>query len=192
MLKGSLHLTLLMGPVIPVPVPQLVVDALIEVSVTNAVGSASGFELKFGLSNDDSVLTHLMLLLAQVGPVLRTILIVVVKGMPEVVIDGVVTQHQVTPDVQSGTSMLTLTGSDLTAVLDFVDFTGIPYPAISAPRGPCCADNRKICDVRPYSRGNPAHHVRGAQSPQPDPIASRKGSGVHQPVGRTGGIYLFH
>ncbi len=119
-----------MGPVIPVPVPQLVVDALTEVSVTNAVGSASGFELKFGLSNDDSVLTHLMLLLAQVGPVLRTIVIVVVKGMPEVVIDGVVTQHQITPDVQSGTSTLTLTGSDLTAVLDFIDFTGIPYPAM--------------------------------------------------------------
>lgn len=129
MLKGPLHLMLLMGPVVPVPVPKVVVDALTEVTVTNSVGSASGFELKFGLSND-SVFTTLMLLLGQVGPVLRTILIVIVKGMPEVVIDGVVTQHQVSPDVQTGRSTLTLTGSDLTAVLDFVDFTGIPYPAM--------------------------------------------------------------
>lgn len=129
MLKGPLHLTLLMGPVVPVPVPKVVVDALTEVTVTNSVGSASGFELKFSLSND-SVFTTLMLLLGQVGPVLRTILIVIVKGMPEVVIDGVVTQHQVSPDVQTGRSTLTLTGSDLTAVLNFIDFTGIPYPAM--------------------------------------------------------------
>ena len=129
MLKGALHLTLLMGPVVPVPVPQMVVDALTEITVTTAVGSASGFELKFSLSND-SVFTNLMLLLGQIGPVLRTILIVTVKGMPEVLIDGVVTQHQVTPDVQTGLSTLTLTGSDLTAVMNFIDFTGIPYPAM--------------------------------------------------------------
>jgi hypothetical protein len=129
MLKGSLHLTLLMGPVVPVPVPKPVVDALTEVSVTNAVGSPSGFELKFSLSND-SVFTNLLLLIGQTGPVLRTILIATVRGMPEVLIDGVVTQHQVTPDVQTGRSTLTLTGSDLTAVLDWIDFTGIPYPAM--------------------------------------------------------------
>jgi hypothetical protein len=129
MLKGSLHLTLLMGPVVAVPVPKAVVDALTEVTVTNAVGSASGFELKFRISNE-SVFTNLMLLLGQVGPLLRTVLIVTVKGMPEVLIDGVVTQHQIAPDVQTGMSTLTLTGSDLTAVLNWIDFTGIPYPAM--------------------------------------------------------------
>src|SRR4030095_10057950 len=129
MLKGALHLSLLMGPVIPVPAPKVVVDALTEVTVTNAVGSASGFELKFSLSND-SVFTTLMVLLGQVGPLLRTILIVVIKGMPEQVLDGFVTQHQITPDVQTGMSTLALTSSDLTAVLDCVDFTGIPYPAM--------------------------------------------------------------
>lgn len=129
MLKGALHLTLLMGPVVPVPVPKAVVDALTEVTVTNAVGTASGFELKFSISNQ-SVFTNLMLLLGQVGPLLRTILIVTTKGMPEVLIDGVVTMHQVTPDVQTGMSTLSLTGSDLTAVLDWIDFSGIPYPAM--------------------------------------------------------------
>ena len=130
MLKGALHLTLLMGPVVPVPVPKAVVDALTEVSVTSEVGAASGFELKFTLSNE-SVFTNLMVILGQIGPVLRTILVVTVKGTPEVIIDGVVTQHQVSPDVQTGRSTLTLTGSDLTAVLDWIDFTGIPYPAMT-------------------------------------------------------------
>jgi len=129
MLSGSVQLQILMGPVIAVPAPKPVIDALTEVTVTNAVGSASGFELKFSLRND-SVFTNLMLLLGQVGPLLRVILIVVVKGVPEVLIDGVVTQHQVTPDVQTGNSTLTLTGSDLTAVMDWIDFSGIPYPAM--------------------------------------------------------------
>jgi hypothetical protein len=129
MLKGSVHLTLMMGPVIPIPVPKVVVDALDDVTITNAVGSASGFEMKFSVSNE-SVFTNFMLLLGQTGPLLRTILLTTANGMPEVLIDGVVTQHQVAPDVQSGRSTLTLTGSDLTAAMNWIDFSGIPYPAM--------------------------------------------------------------
>jgi hypothetical protein len=44
--------------------------------------------------------------------------------------DGVVTQHQVTPDVATGKSTLTVTGEDLTAVMDYVEFNGLPYPAM--------------------------------------------------------------
>jgi hypothetical protein len=50
MLKG-IHLTLLVGPVVPVPVPQLVLDALTSVEVTSSAGYASGFQLSFTLSN---------------------------------------------------------------------------------------------------------------------------------------------
>ena len=53
-----------------------------------------------------------------------------VNGMPEVLIDGVVTQHQIAPDVETGKSTLTLSGSDLTVVMDWIDFSGIPYPAM--------------------------------------------------------------
>jgi len=129
MLKGAVHLTLMMGPVVPIPVPKQVADALEDVTITNAVGSASGFELKFSVSNE-SAFTNFMLFLGQTGPLLRTILLATVNGVPEVLMDGVVTQHQVTPDVQSGRSTLTLTGSDLTAVMNWIDFSGIPYPAM--------------------------------------------------------------
>jgi hypothetical protein len=50
--------------------------------------------------------------------------------MPYVLMDGVVVDHQVSPDVQTGRSTLTVTGSDLTAVMGFVDFSGVPYPAM--------------------------------------------------------------
>lgn len=129
MLEGNIRLTLLMGPVVPVPVPRAVVEALTSVEVRKAAGEPSGFQLTFAFSND-SPLTTLLLLLGQVGPVIRTIIIATVNGTPHVLMDGVVVQHQVTPNVETGQAILTVTGSDLTAVMAFIDFTGIPYPAM--------------------------------------------------------------
>ncbi len=131
MLKGNIRLTLMMGPVVPVPVPRAVIDALTSVEVRTAAGEPSGFQLTFGFSSK-SPLNTLLLLLGQVGPFIRTIIVVTVNGTPHVLTDGVVVQHQVTPNVETGQSVLTITGSDLTAVMGYVDFTGIPYPALPA------------------------------------------------------------
>lgn len=131
MLKGNIRLTLMMGPVVPVPVPRAVIDALTSVEVRTAAGEPSGFQLTFGFSSK-SPLNTILLLLGKVGPFIRTIIVVTVNGTPHVLTDGVVVQHQVTPNVETGQSVLTITCSDLTAVMGYVDFTGIPYPALPA------------------------------------------------------------
>ena len=129
MLKGNIQLALMIGPAVPVPVPRPIVDALQSVTVTRSAGEPSGFQLVFEFSSR-SPLTTLLLLLGQVGPFIRVVLTVVVNGTPSVLMDGVVVHHQVSPAVQSGRSTLTVTGSDLTAVMGFIDVTGIPYPAM--------------------------------------------------------------
>jgi len=131
MLKGKISLSLMIGPVEPVPVSKPVIDALIRVEVRSAAGAPSGFQLTFALSGK-SPLNTLLLLLGQVGPVIRTLIVVTVNGTPHVLMDGVIVNHQVTPDVETGRSILTVTGSDLTAVMAAVDFTGTPYPAMPA------------------------------------------------------------
>jgi hypothetical protein len=131
MLDGNIRLTLMMGPVVPVPMPRPVIEALTSVQVRTAAGEPSGFQLTFTYSND-SILTPLLLLLGQVGPFIRTVIVVTVNGTPHVIMDGVVVQHQVTFNVETGQATLTVTGSDLTAVMAFIDFTGIPYPAMPA------------------------------------------------------------
>jgi hypothetical protein len=131
MLKGSIRLTLMMGPMVPVPVSKAIIDALTGVEVRSAAGEPSGFQLTFGFSSK-SPLNTLLLLLGQVGPIIRTIIVVTVNGTPHVLMDGVIVNHQVTPNVQTGQSTLTVTGSDLTAVMAAIDFTGIPYPAMPA------------------------------------------------------------
>lgn len=129
MLKGNIQLSLMIGPVVPVPVARPIVDALQSVTVTRSTGGPSGFQLVFQFSST-SPLNTLLLLLGQVGPFIRVVLSVVVNGIPYVLMDGVIVNHQVSPDVQTGRSTLTVTGSDLTAVMAFIDFTGIPYPAM--------------------------------------------------------------
>jgi hypothetical protein len=130
MLKG-IHLTLLVGPVVPVPVPQLVLDALTSVEVTSSAGYASGFQLSFTLSNH-SPLHTIFLITGGQTPLLRVILVATINGLPQVLMDGVMTHYEVSPGNQPGQSTLTVTGSDLTQVMALQDFSGIPYPAMPA------------------------------------------------------------
>ena len=128
MLKGA-YLTLLVGPTVPVPVTQVVVDALTGVTVTVAAGQRSGFQLTFTLSNQSPLQTAFLLMAGQV-PLLRVIIIVTINGMPNVLMDGVMTHTQVTPGAKAGQSTLTITGEDLTKVMDLQDMSGLPYPAM--------------------------------------------------------------
>lgn len=132
MLKG-LYLTLLVGPVVPLPMPQVVMEALTDVTVKSNTEGASGFDLSFTLSNR-SPLHTIFLLAAGNTPLLRVILIVTINGSPQVMMDGVTTMVQVTPGSAPGQSTLTVTGEDLTKLMDsnLIDFSGIPYPAMPA------------------------------------------------------------
>jgi hypothetical protein len=58
MLKG-IHLTLLIGPAVPIPAPQFVLDALTGVQV-NSGREGSGFQLTFSTGKTSPLLTTLL------------------------------------------------------------------------------------------------------------------------------------
>ena len=128
MLKG-IHLTLLVGPVVPIPVPRVVLDALTGVEVTHNTDRPSGFQLTFNLSNR-SPLQTIFLVAAGQTPMLRVIIVLTISGTPQVLMDGLMTRNQITPGREPGQSTLTVTGEDLTKAMSLVDFSGIPYPAM--------------------------------------------------------------
>src|SRR5688572_17088459 len=130
MVKG-IYLTLLMGPVVPVPVPQDVTDALTSIQVTSAVGKRSGFQLTFSLAKN-SLLSGVLIPAGFFDPMIRVILIVTINGLPNVIFDGLITQQQVAPNNEAGQSTLTITGEDVSQAMDLIDFSGIPYPAMPA------------------------------------------------------------
>jgi len=132
MVKG-IHLTLLIGPAVPLPAPRAVLDALQSVEVTVNDTGPSVFQLQFSVDKR-SPLETLFLLTAGASPVpiLRVIVMVTVGGSSSVLIDGVVTQQQVLPGADSVRSMLSITGEDLTVVMRQIDFSGFPFPATPA------------------------------------------------------------
>lgn len=126
----AIRLTLLIGPVVPVPAPRAVLDALTSVQVNTYSGdTASGFELSFALSKHSPLHTLFLLTGGNMIPLLRVVLIATFNGTPHTLIDGVATHHQVDPG-ERGNATLVVQGKDLTAVMDLIDFSGIPYPAM--------------------------------------------------------------
>ena len=130
MLKG-INLTLMIGPAVPVPASRDVLDALTGVQVMVTSGeTTSGFELTFNLSKNSPLHTLFFLTGGAMIPVVRVIIVVTINGTPEVLMDGVMTHHQISHGNQAGMSTLTVKGKDLTALMGLIDFSGIPYPAM--------------------------------------------------------------
>jgi hypothetical protein len=127
-MNRGFYLSLMMGPFNASPVPQPVIDALTEVQVTSTVGSQGGFQLKLTLGKNSAV--QQMHASGYFDPRRRVIIAVTVNGSTEVLMDGIITKQDVTPGTAAGKTALTITGLDLTALMDFIDFTGIPYPAL--------------------------------------------------------------
>jgi hypothetical protein len=128
---SPLYLTLLMGPLEPLPAPKPLVDALVSVEVTESATGRSGFQLVFTLSDRGILETFFLIAGSSPLPVLRVVLLATFPGLPQVLIDGVVQHTEVQPDAMTGSSKLVVTGKDLTAMMDLIDFSGLPYPGMS-------------------------------------------------------------
>ncbi|HSS22517.1 MAG TPA: hypothetical protein VLL54_20770 [Pyrinomonadaceae bacterium] len=128
MLKG-IYLTLMIGPVVPLPVPKVVLDAMTDVQVTTAAGTSSGFSLSFTLNNRSPLHTLFLVAGAQT-PLMRVLIVLTINGTANVLMDGVMTNQQVSPGSKPGESTLTITGEDLTKVMSLIDFSGMPFPAM--------------------------------------------------------------
>ncbi|HEY2504514.1 MAG TPA: hypothetical protein VGI68_24660, partial [Mycobacterium sp.] len=125
----SVQLTLMMGPIIPVTVPRVVLDSLASVEVQVEDVGQSGFQLVFSIDKQSPL--QILFLLSGGLPLLfmRCILVATVNGVANVLIDGVITNNQISPGDKGSNSTLTISGKDLTALMDKSDWSGFPFPA---------------------------------------------------------------
>lgn len=131
-MNGGIKLSLYIGPLVPVAVSETVLDALESVKVTSKAVGTSGFELTFNV-DVNSPLQTLFLLGGGVSiPILRVVVAVTVNGSTQVLIDGVMTDHHVGTDSHNAKTTLTLIGEDLSRIMDYLDFSGLPLPAMPA------------------------------------------------------------
>ncbi len=128
--KG-VELNLFIGPAVPVPAPRAVIDALEKVQVqVNQGGPPSGFELSFSLSKRSPLQTLFLLTGGSSIPILRVVIMVTMGGNADVIMDGVMTHHEISPGSDGSKSTLTVKGKDLTTLMDLIELDGIPYPAM--------------------------------------------------------------
>ena len=120
----------MMGSFTADPVPDFVIDALTAVQVTTKMGEQGGFQLNFTMGKN-SAFAHLHAS-GYFDPRRRVIIAVTVNGSTDVLMDGIITKQEFTPSSAAGKSVFSVTGLDLTAIMDFVDLTGIPYEAMPA------------------------------------------------------------
>jgi hypothetical protein len=134
MLAKGIQLSLFIGPVIPIPAPRVVLDALDSVEVRTSDSAASGFQLTFQF-NSKSELNTIFLIAAGTNtsiatPPLRVLLVVTLNGTPQPLFDGVMTNVEVQAGHQGSPGTVTVTGEDVTKVMDMEDFSGLPFPAM--------------------------------------------------------------
>ncbi len=128
MIKG-IQVQLLMGPVVATAVPREVIDALVSAQVTVGSGQRSGFQLTFAVSKE-SRLIKTLLPAGFFDPMIRVIVVVMINGSPNVIMDGLITRQQMTPGNDPGASTLVVTGEDVSVAMDLTDLPRIPFPAM--------------------------------------------------------------
>uniref|UniRef100_A0A7C1JZ13 Phage late control D family protein n=1 Tax=Caldilinea aerophila TaxID=133453 RepID=A0A7C1JZ13_9CHLR len=116
----GVHLTLLIGPTVAIPAPPLLTEALHSVEVTHSDEGRSGFQLVFQAGRDamTGLIDYPLLSLPLLRPFNRVVLIVTFNGIPSVLMDGVITHQQLNPSREPGTGQLTVTGEDVSVMMD--------------------------------------------------------------------------
>jgi hypothetical protein len=124
----GITLTLLIGTGVPRPAPPEVVDALESCEITQAA-DRSGFQLRFQVGPRSTLQTTLLPAGFFDPIVTRVIVMTTVRGLPQVLVDGVITKHEVQPSNSPGQSTLTVTGEDLSLMMDLVEMPFMRFPA---------------------------------------------------------------
>ncbi|MFI0793742.1 hypothetical protein ACH4OY_13780 [Micromonospora rubida] len=123
-------LTVLIGRSAPVPAPPALVESLDRVEVTTSDSGRSGFQITFaaGRSTLADLVDYPLLTSPLLFPSNRVVLVAGFGGRPSVLMDGVITHRELIPGSEPGTGTITITGGDVSAMMDLEQKT-VEYPA---------------------------------------------------------------
>jgi len=128
----GVHLTLWLGRNEPSPASVFVAEALQSVEVTHTDQGTSGFQLMFhiGRSSIIDLMDYRLLKNDDLKPFSRVILLVRFAIAPQVLMDGIITNQQLSPSNEPGASTFTVTGEDVSVMMDLEEKRR-PFPAQS-------------------------------------------------------------
>lgn len=116
----GVHLTLLIGPTVPVPAPMPLTESIEEVKVTHTDSGRSGFQITFkaGRGGIADLIDYPLLSLPLLRANNRVILIATFSVLPRVLMDGLITRQELQPGAEPGEGRITVTGEDVSVAMD--------------------------------------------------------------------------
>lgn len=126
----GIYLNLLIGPTVPVPVPPTVLEAIDNIEVTHRDEGSSGFQinLKVGRSGMSDMVDFNLIKDSLFRPFNRVIICVIFNAIPKVLMDGIITHQQLSPNNEPGASRMSVTGEDVSVMMDLEE-KNMEYPA---------------------------------------------------------------
>lgn len=126
----GIHLTLLIGPTVAVPASPTILEALESVEVSHQDQGRSGFQisLKIGRSGPMDLLEFNVLKNPVLRPFNRVIMMVIFNAFPRVLMDGIITHQQLSPNNEPGSSRMVIIGEDVSVMMDMQEKT-VEHPA---------------------------------------------------------------
>jgi hypothetical protein len=110
------------------PAPADVAESLLSAQVTESSEGRSGFSLTFAFGKGAGARRRFQQMFFESPR--RVVLVLTHNGRSHVLMDGVVTKHEVASSNDPGQSKLTVTGEDMSRMLDLIDLSWImKYPA---------------------------------------------------------------
>lgn len=126
----GIDLTLRIGKGTPPPAPRLLMEALQNVEVTHSDSDRSGFQITFQVGRtgpsdrlDDGLVRNPLL-----TPFNRVIIVITIGGNAQVLMDGIITQQEFSPNPEPGRSTLTITGEDVSVMMDQETSKKVAHP----------------------------------------------------------------
>jgi hypothetical protein len=128
------HVQLLIGPTVAVPATPDLLEALRSIEVNSSENGRSGFQIGFsaGRSGLSALIDYPLLQNPLLRPFNRVILTAIFDFVPQVLIDGIITHVQLQPGTEPGSDLLTVTGEDVSVMMDREERTQ-EYPAQPEP-----------------------------------------------------------
>lgn len=116
----GINLTLLIGAHKPESAPRMLTDGMESIEVTHTNRGRSGFQIVFqvGRSQKMDWKDYQLIESPLLKPFNRVIMTVTIGAKPQVLMDGIITNHQFSPGMELGDSTYTITGEDISIMMD--------------------------------------------------------------------------
>jgi hypothetical protein len=126
----GIHLTLLVGPTVPLPAHPLLAESIEEVKVTQQDTGRSGFQVTFrtGRGGPLGALDYPLAIDPLLKTTNRVILMATIGVVPRVLMDGIITNKELEPGDKPGRAKVTITGEDVSLMMDLHE-KSVEHPA---------------------------------------------------------------